>query len=340
MNLNQDLLDGGLIQGRGACRAVGLFFMLAASALLVSCTTPRTALDTLGQPKKTSIADELAARKEVDDVRKELDTSANSTVIPRLLQTISKYPGTDAGIEARFLLGKAYQSIGSYPDAVSLFSEYLRLAPSGQYAAEAQKYTAQVQEEYEQRYPSPETLEAQIARARQEVQAAPDDAKKQMELADLLWKRSNYGKSGEIYAAVITRWPEYLQDATIRSRMEFLPDGSYIVQSPGEVQRRQIEAQPLECVNLASFHSGRDLFTREARYYAVTGQVVNHSDSVLYGVEVIVTIYGFGNVVYDTTTVAIPRLNPKEIRAFSVRFSNFENIENVYRYECVANFQR
>jgi tetratricopeptide (TPR) repeat protein len=314
--------------------------MLGVAALLASCTTPRTALDTLGQPKRNSIGDELAARKEVDEVRRELGSSANSTVIPRLLQTISKYPGTEAGIDARFLLGKAYQGIGSYPDAVSLYSEYLRLAPSGAYAADAEKSKAQLQAEYDKRYPSPETIEADLTRVRQEVQSTPDDVKKQMELADLLWKRSNYGKSGEVYAAVIARWPEYLQDKTIQERMEFMPDGSYLVLSPGEVQRRQIEAQPLECINLASFHSGRDLFTREARFYAVTGQVVNHSDSVLYGVEVIVTIYGFGNVVYDTTTVTIPRLNPKEIRAFSVRFSNFENIENIYRYECMANFQR
>ena len=340
MNLNQEPLDRGKTHARGVGRAAGLFFMVGWAALVVSCATPHTASQTLGQPQKISLADELAARKEIDELRNELDTSANSTVIPRLLQTISKYPGTEAGIEARFLLAKAYQSIGSSPDAVSLYSEYLRLAPSGPYAADAQKSMAQLQEEYDQRYPSPETIEAQIARVRQEIQAAPDDPKKQMELADLLWKRSNYGKSAEIYAAVITRWPEYLQDETICGRMEFLADGSYMVLTPGEVQRRQIEAQPLECINLASFHSGRDLFTQEARFYAVTGQVVNHSDSVLYGVEVIVTIYGFGNVVYDTTTVTIPRLNPKEIRAFSVRFSNFENIENVYRYECVANFQR
>lgn len=340
MNLNQEPLDRGKTHARGVGRAAGLFFMVAWAALVVSCATPRTASQTLGQPQKVSLADELAARKEIDELGKELDTSANSTVIPRLLQTISKYPGTEAGIEARFLLAKAYQSIGSSPDAVSLYNEYLRLAPSGPHAADAQKSMAQLQEEYDKRYPSPETIEAEIGRVRQEVQAAPDDPKKQMELADLLWKRSNYGKAGEVYAAVITRWPEYLQDETIRGRMEFLADGSYMVLTPGEVQRRQIEAQPLECINLASFHSGRDLFTQEARYYAVTGQVVNHSDSVLYGVEVIVTIYGFGNVVYDTTTVTIPRLNPKEIRAFSVRFSNFENIENVYRYECVANFQR
>jgi hypothetical protein len=110
--------------------------------------------------------------------------------------------------------------------------------------------------------------------------------------------------------------------------------------SPAEVERRQIQAQPLAVTNTAAFKSGEDLFTRTALFYSVTGQVVNRSDSVLYGVQVIITIYGFGNVVNDTTTVSIGRLNPGEIRAFSVRFSNFENIENINRYECVATFQR
>lgn len=317
---------------------IGCLFLF--STMVVSCTTPRTALDTLGQPKKTTVADEFAAQREVDALTKEVGGSANSTVIPKLLQTISKYPGTDAGVEARFLLGKAYQNLGSLPDAVHLYQEYLRLAPSGRYAGEAQQSVAQLQEEYDQRYPSPETLEAQLLRAREAVQADPDNVTKLMVLADLLWKRSAYGKAGDVYAEIVERWPQYLQDRTIQSRMEFLPDGTYVVLNPGEVQRRQIEAQPLECINLASFTSGEDLFTREARFYSVTGQVVNRSGSTLYGVEIIVTIYGFGNVVYDTTTVVIPRLNPKEIRAFSVRFSNFDNIENVYRYECVANFQR
>lgn len=314
--------------------------VILATGALVSCTTPRKASHSLGQPAKTGVADEIAARREVDGLRKKVETSANSTVIPELLQTISKYPGTEAGVEARFFLGRAYQQIGSYPDAVNLYQEYIRLAPSGPYAGEAQRYVADLQAEYEARYPSPETIEAQLLRAQEAAQADPDNVTKRLALADLLWQRSSYGKAGEVYAGVVERWPQYLQDAVVQSRMQFMPDGTYVVLSPGEVQRRQIEAQPLECINLNSFQSGRDTFTHKPLYYAVTGQVVNRSGSTLYGVEVIVTIYGFGNVVYDTTTVVFPRLGPKEIRAFSVRFSNFENIENVYRYECVANFQR
>ncbi|MFA6241883.1 MAG: FxLYD domain-containing protein, partial [Candidatus Hydrogenedentales bacterium] len=116
--------------------------------------------------------------------------------------------------------------------------------------------------------------------------------------------------------------------------------GQYLILTPMEVQRREVEKQPLVIVNMSSFRSGEDLFTRQPLYYSVTGQAVNRSDSVLYGVQVMVTLYGFGNVVYDTTTANIGRLNPGESRAFSVRFSNFDDIENIYRYEAVGSFER
>ena len=57
----------------------------------------------------------------------------------------------------------------------------------------------------------------------------------------------------------------------------------------------------------------------------------------MYGVQIVVTVYGFGNMVYDTNTIHIGRMNPGEIRAFSSRFSNFDNIEEVQRYECMAS---
>ena len=93
-------------------------------------------------------------------------------------------------------------------------------------------------------------------------------------------------------------------------------------------------------VNTTAFKSGRDLLTRERKFYVVTGQVRNRSDSILYGVQVIVTLYGFGNVVYDTNTVNIGRMNPDEVRAFTVRFSNFPNIDDMNRHEVVPVFQR
>jgi len=313
---------------------------LAGVCLVSGCATPKVPSPREGWNLGGSVSAERAARQEVEAARKMVDTGDTSSVIPRLLNTIGKYPSTKAALDARYLLGMAYYQIGGYRDAIEMLNEYLQLAPQGEYASKAAEQVARMSDEYSNKYPTPTELDSKVRTLTEKVNAAPQDVNLQLDLADMLWTRGDYNKAGKIYAGIVKVDPRYAEQAVIRSRMEFLPNGEYVVLSPVEVERRQVESQPLAVINTASFRSGQDLFTREARFYSVTGQVVNRSDSVLYGVEVVVTIYGFGNVVYDTTTVAIGRLNPGEIRAFSVRFSNFENIENINRYEAVATFQR
>lgn len=318
---------------------IAVLFLMACG-LVCSCATSKTASSQDGWGLAGSVSTERAARQEVELARKMVDSGDTSSVIPRLLNLISKYPSTPAALDARYLLGIAYYKIGGYRDAIEMLNEYLRLAPQGPHAAQAAEQVARLTDEYSNKYPTPTELDAKVRSLSDKVIAAPQDVNLQMELAQMLWMRGDYSKAGKIYAGIVSVDPRYAEQAMIKSRMEFLPNGEYMVLSPVEVERRQVESQPLAVINTASFRSGQDLFTREARFYSVTGQVVNRSDSVLYGVEVAVTIYGFGNVVYDTTTVAIGRLNPSEIRAFSVRFSNFDNIENINRYEAVATFQR
>ena len=296
-------------------------------------TSPTSQLD-------KHVGDDRAAAMEVEEASKLVDAGDTSAVIPKLLSTISKYPGSEAAYEARYWLGRAYYKVGGYRDAIDLFNEYLRLAPNGRYAQECNDYVQRLTTEYSQRFLSAEKLDENIRTLLDELKKSPDNIGSQLALADLLWKRGDYDKAAAIYKNVIDKHPDQANNEIIRQRVEMLPGGQYTALTPTEIQRRQSEEQPLVVINTSSFQSGRDLFTRESRLYAVTGRVVNRGDSVLYGVQVIVTIYGFGNVVYDTSTVGIGRMNPGEIRAFSVQFSNFDNIENVNRYECVATFQR
>jgi hypothetical protein len=315
--------------------------VLVLAGVMGGCATPRTVPPMTVLPaEKGRVYDDHAAAREVEEASKMIDAGDTSAVIPILLNVISKYPASEAALDARYWLGIAYYKIGGYRDAIELFKEYLRLAPSGKHTVECAQQMAKVTEEYGQKYLSPRELDDKIKAITDTLDPAADDVKTEMELADLLWKRGDYTKAGNLYKRIVGKHPEYANDPAVTSRVELLPNGEYTVLTPAEVQRRQAEAQPLVIINTASFHSGHDLFTREQRYYAVTGQVVNRSDSVLNGVQVIVTIYGFGNVVYDTTTVNIGRLSPSEIRAFSVRFGNLENIENVNRHECVGTFQR
>ncbi len=325
------------------CMGLPLAVIAVTALLFVSagCTTPRSNPPMTETPvSKNRVINERSSSKEVEEARRMIKSGDTTVVIPRLLQVIGKYPNSKSSLDARYWLGVAYMEIKSFREAIEVFNEYLRLAPDGEFADQSQQYIASLQEEYERQYLTPEKLDARIRALTETLKADPNNLDNQLKLADMLWKRGDYEYAGRLYAQVVKVNPETASDPEVSSRIEFLPSGGYVVLTPAEVQRREIEKQPLAVINTASFQSGRDLLTRESLYYVVTGQVVNRSDSVLYGVQVIVTIYGFGNMVYDTNTVNIGRLNPGEIRAFSVRFSNFQNIDDIHRYECVGSFER
>jgi tetratricopeptide (TPR) repeat protein len=316
-------------------RTTAPLLMAAGCLLILSGCETTGSQRTLGGTGRTQ-----AAREDLANARKYLDHGEVSAAIPILLQAISKYPESPAAIEARFLLGRAYYELSGHRDAIEMFKDYLRLAPDGPYASDAITYVAQLTAEYNERFMTPEALDARIRQLSATLAQDPESVDVQMELAEMLWRRGNYSRAAEIYSALVKQHPRYAQDTTLRQRIELLPNGEYIVLNPAELQRRQVEAQPIQVFNVAGFPAGRDLFTRTRTYYVVTGQVVNRSDSVLYGVQVLVTIYAFGNTVYDTQTVSIGRLNPSETRAFSVRLTNFEYLENINRFETTATFQR
>jgi tetratricopeptide (TPR) repeat protein len=284
--------------------------------------------------------DNAAAQQELAQVQRLLERNEHSIAIPRLLQIMTKYPDTQAAVDAEYFLARTYQSINSYREAIDLYNEYLRLAPEGQYAQRSHDALAVLIEEYERNFWTAERLNNQIAALDEKLKSDPANIQWRLDMAGLLWKRGDYEQAGQVYADIIDEHPEYYDDSTIRGRIEKTPAGAYAVITPAEVQRRAIERQPLSIVNTSAFKSGEDLLTRTPTYYVVTGMAVNRSDSVLYGVQVLVTIYGFGNVVYDTNTVRLGRLNPGEMRAFSVRFFNFPSIHNIHRYDTVASFER
>jgi tetratricopeptide (TPR) repeat protein len=313
-----------------------------AVAVGTGCSTIHATKPVPVMPSKDSsrVYDNHAAGQEIEEAKILIETSDPSEAIPRLLNTIQKYAGTDASLDARFWLGMAYYKIGSYRDAVGMFTDYVRQRPQGEHAAQCTELIARLTEESNAKYPTVDQLDAQIKKATEEVAAKPDDVQLQMDLADLLWNRGDYPKAGAVYAALVAKHADYAGNATITGRLEFGANGKYVLLTPIEMRRRQAEADPLVVINSSGFKSGRDLFTREQRFYSVSGQILNRSDSALNGVQVIVTIYGFGAAVLDTTTVNIGQLRRGEMRPFSVRFSNFDNIENVNRFECIGTFQR
>ncbi|MDK1021474.1 MAG: hypothetical protein QGD90_07545, partial [Candidatus Hydrogenedentes bacterium] len=132
----------------------------------------------------------------------------------------------------------------------------------------------------------------------------------------------------------------FKSDPVFSRRIELRPDGTHVLLTPTEIMRREIERQPISVTNMTSFRSGRDRRTQVPRHFVVTGQAINRSDSVLYGVQVLITIYGFGYRVYDTGAYRIGEMYPGEMRAFTVRFANFRELNSIERYDYSVRFQR
>ncbi len=314
---------------------------------IIGCTTPASNLPATATPvTKNRLLEQSSANKQVEEARRMIEAGDHNVVIPRLLQIIQKHPRTDAAMDARYWLAVAYYNIRSYRDAMSLYEEYLRSSPHGRYAEQSAQRIAALRQQYAEEFGSPETLDASITELWDTVKREPANYRAKWDLADLLWKRGDYDMAGELYANIVERYPTYATDARLKERVEFKADGSYTLLTPGEREKRAIEQEPLIITNLNDFRSRPDVgagfrgYYRGQNYYVVTGQAYNRGDSVLYGVQVNVTIYGFGNIIYDTNTVNIGRLNPGEGRAFVVRFTTYDDIENVSRYEAIGTFQR
>ena len=260
--------------------------------------------------------------------------------IPNLLHLISRYPNTPASIESRYLLGLCYYKIEGYQDALILLNDYLKSAPEGKYATESMQLVDTIKITYESRFPSSTKLSAEIDALETELAKTPQSVTLRIQLADKYWMNGSYDEAARVYLEIAKADPAYTRDQTFNERIELRSDGSYTIITPDEQTKRAIDREPLVIVNTNSFHSGRDILTSTRKYYVVSGQVVNRSQETMYGVEVYTTIYGFGNVVWDTNQYNVGRMYPGETRAFSFRFENFRNIEDINHYDCKVNYQR
>ncbi len=286
--------------------------------------------------------DAAKGEKELAIVRRMLRAGDYSHVIPRLTSIITTCPGTSADEEARYFLGLAFYKLEGYDNAAKYFRQYIERAPEGKYSQVTREYLASLGDESALRDRAIEKLKARIAAYDQSKAMSAEELASQLKLADLYWGDSRYDDAGVIYLRLLAQWPELETDATIRTRVERSPDGSHVLLTPNEVQRRYAHSDPLSIYNVQTYRSGLsggwNRFSTKDRFFHVSGEVTNRGQETLHQVHVIVTIYGSGSLVYDTKSVPVGSLPPGEIRAFSTRFGNFDNIENVRRYECVGTY--
>jgi hypothetical protein len=324
---------------------------LGPALLLIVALVPGLACAPRGEVARTPVAlghapetgDEQTAARQLQAAQRLMRSGENAQAIPRLVQVASDYAGTAAGVAAWYHLGVAYHEIGGYTSAIEYFQQYLELAPEGQHAVSSRDYLRAIAAG-EMRVARPQVKETpRIIDARARLEAEPDNLAHQLDLADAYWEATRYRDAARVYEAILPKWPRLEHDMTIRSRMERQADGTFLVLTPEEVSRQLSEAQPLLIINTASFTSGRTtLQSRTAQdiYYNVTGEALNRGSKTLKGVRVYVTIYGLGSTVYDAQSVFVGDLRPGERRPFSVRFTNFANIQNIARYACEGSFDR
>jgi len=284
--------------------------------------------------------DNYAAANQLAEAKRMVKAGEYSLVIPRLTQLTSEFPGDQAAVEARYFLGVAYYNLGGYGDALQNFKEYGELAPQGEHTVSAKEY---IQRLTANAPATPAETNQKILDALARSAAKPEDASIKLELANLYWEAARYDEAGKVYAELLAKWPNLMNDTVVRTRVAVEADGSLTVLSPQETERRYREQDPLQIFNVSAFRSGRfedwNATARE-RYYNVAGQAVNRSARPLEDARITVTIYGMGQMVYDTQTTSLGTLQPGETRAFSVQFSKFDNIFNVTRYDCTGTFRR
>ncbi len=325
--------------------SVYLFAVVSAGLLVISgcqIAGPQRLRDGRGPyALERTAVNSLTADQELAQARQMLGSGEHSRVIPRLTAIAAQNPGTDAGTEALYLLGLTYYKIEGIYNAEEYFRKYIDAAPDGAFAPLCREYLRGIEGAREQRGAARAALESRVAHY--DGVSAPEELAANLELAETYWHDGDFEKASTVYARVLRFWPTLKDDVLIRQRMEPAPGGGYVILTPQEVLRRQAEAAPLAVFNVQSFRSGQfraDHYGYQDEYYNVTGQTVNRSERLLLDTSVTVTIFGIAGQVYDTQTVQLGRLKPGEVRAFSVRFSHFDNIANVHRHECTVAYSQ
>lgn len=312
--------------------------ILHAAVLLLTVASLPQCASTPSNSQSTRLDDHFA-RHEVETARRLIDQTDYQSAVAHLQKTIEAHPTTEAAIEARYFLGMAYFLMDAQENAILSLNDYLRMNPSGAYANDSQDIIARISAEHNQKFPSKRTLEARITDLRKQLADDPNAINLRITLADLLWKRTAYQEAGGEYRQIVEADPSFARSRAFVDRIEIQSDGRYVYLTPQEINRRSIEREPLVIINTNSFLSGRQPRTQVPRFYVVTGVAANRSNKTLNGIEVDIAIYNFSNTVYDARTLRLGRLGPGASRAFSVRFTNFDDINNVDRFTCAGTFR-
>ncbi len=308
------------MNSRASFNALSRSLILVAAASLGLISTPAAA------------DNELAAAVQL------IDRGEYNVAVSRLAALIEKRPNTDVANEALFYLARAYEGIGAQQQALDRYSEYLIRVPGGAHEPAAIDSFRRVLAVYQAKFPPASTTETEVDALRQTFNPDSPSVDEGLRLARGLWMLDRHEEAAEVYRVLYDADPGVAANPDFQERIELGSNGEFTLLTPQEQTRREIASRPVAVINPASYAGRRDRRTQQPRWYIVTGEVINRSEKTVDSVEVETTIFSFGTKIYDTQVQRFGRLAPGQSRAFSARFVNFEDVNNIERYECHVSF--
>ncbi|MFM1919700.1 MAG: hypothetical protein RLZZ303_1334 [Candidatus Hydrogenedentota bacterium] len=333
----------GVWAGRGGMPyRLACFFAAMSAAILTACgTTGAPASSPLG--RNSNAQPGLATRSgDVAEARRLIESGAFSQAIPRLLLVTSQDSASPQAAEAFYWMGVAYHRIGSLAEATDAYGRSLEAAPEGPFAMAAKTAMDTIGTEVDAAFVDENELDAMIAQVEERVKREPNESAHRLLLADLNWKRGNYDAAGTLYRELLRDFPGLARDKVVTQRMQQQADGGWTTMTPERAIQEDTEKNPLVLYGVSSYTSRElrgDLRYYYVDFYHVSGYVVNQSRAVVRNVFVDVTIYGFGGQIFDTQSINIGQLKPNQRRTFAVRFNNFDDVNNVQRYDCQLRYE-
>jgi len=258
----------------------------------------------------------------------------------KFAMALENQPGNET---AMFGLGLSHFRLGAHENAAIYLGRYLDNFSDGLYAEEARYYLSQIdsiqRQHREAQTRRVEALKARVATAREAVDRRPDDPQSRVELGSAYWDIADFARAAEQYVRAIELDATLRDHPVVRGRIEFGPGGDVIVLTPQELQRRDREANPIVISNMRGYRAGRGSFDFQHLWYVVSGQVRNRSSRRVPGVAVEAVIYDLSGHVLDVQQMYIGTVPPGGERSFSARLTHFDDINNVYRYECKVMYR-
>lgn len=241
--------------------------------------------------------------------------------------------------------GVALYMLASYHAARSVFSNYLRLYPHGEYSDDARDYL----EKIDVMLASSDTANPEaLASAKSDLKKLyqlriehPHDPEVAYALGNLLWSMKDYNEAVRYYEQALKLNATYQEKALIRSRMAIGENGEAVALSADEAQSQWFEENPVIVFDTHDYTSRgdtgarADAFSARQRFYNVTGKVRNQSSGLVRNVVVEVRFLNINGELLDVKTMRLGAMGPGVIKAFLAQADNYDNIYNInsYRFE-------